>query len=33
MKFNSDSQGITKFINALEDIQAQFGYKLLRGIC
>ncbi|MBA9084936.1 hypothetical protein FHR92_001397 [Fontibacillus solani] len=27
MKFNSDSQGITKFIHALEDIQAQFGYK------
>ncbi|QYK65594.1 hypothetical protein [Paenibacillus sp. S02] len=27
MKFNSDSQGITKFIHALEDIQAQFEYK------
>jgi hypothetical protein len=27
MKFNSDSQGITKFIHALEDIQTQFGYK------
>ncbi len=27
MKFNSDSQGITKFIHALEDIQAQFGFK------
>lgn len=27
MKFNSDSQGITKFIHALEDIQGQFGYK------
>ncbi|MHC0564898.1 IS110 family transposase [Paenibacillus sp. MAH-36] len=27
MKFNSDSQGITKFIHALEDIQAQLGYK------
>jgi hypothetical protein len=25
MKFNSDSQGIIKFIHALEDIQAQFG--------
>lgn len=23
----TDSQGITKFIHALEDIQAQFGYK------
>ncbi|MEE4562582.1 MULTISPECIES: transposase [Paenibacillus] len=27
MKFNSDSQGITKFIHALEDIQTQFEYK------
>ncbi len=27
MKLNSDSQGITKFIHALEDIQAQFEYK------
>ncbi|SFR27602.1 MULTISPECIES: IS110 family transposase [unclassified Paenibacillus] len=27
MKFNSDSQGITKFIHALEDIEAQFEYK------